>query len=220
MKYNVGCEVELIRHGVPQGSVLGPLFFLLYINDLPKSIKDNAEVVLFADDTSTIVISPNLVIFENTVNEVFHDINRWFTNNLLSLNVDKTQFMQFVKKTSSLIDLNIFHGNKKINNVHNTKFLGLKLDNTFSWKIHIDTVVLKLSSACYVIRTVKPLLPRESLKMVYCSYFHSIMTYGLVFWRNSCHSNIIFRLQKKAVRIIMGIRDGESCRKYFRELKI
>jgi hypothetical protein len=128
--------------------------------------------------------------------------------------------MPFVTKTSSLIYLNIFHGHKKIHNVHNTKFLELTLNNTFSWKIHIDTVILKLSSACYAIRTVKPLLSWESLKMVYCSYFHSIMTYGLVFWGNSCHSSIIFRLQKKAVRIIMGITDRESCRKYFRELKI
>jgi hypothetical protein len=108
-------------------------------------MKDDAVVVLFADDTSIIVNSPNPIIFENTVNKVFHDINRWFTNNLLSLNVDKTQFMQFVTKTCSLIDLNIFHGNKKINNVHNTKFLGLTLDNTFSWKIYVDTVVLKFS---------------------------------------------------------------------------
>jgi hypothetical protein len=84
----------------------------------------------------------------------------------------------------------------------------------------IDTVVLELSSACYAIRTVKPLLSQESLKMVYCSYFHSIMTYGLEFWGNLWHSNIIFRLQKKVVRIIMRIRDRESCRKYFRELKM
>jgi hypothetical protein len=62
-----------------------------YINDLPKSIKDNVEVVLFAGDTSIIVNSPNPIIFENTVNKVFHDINRWFTINLLLLNVDKTQ---------------------------------------------------------------------------------------------------------------------------------
>jgi hypothetical protein len=90
-------------------------FFLVYINDLPKSVKDNAEVVLFADDTCIIVNSSNPIIFENTANKVFHYINMWFTINLVSLNVDETQFMQFVTKTSSLIDLNIFHGNKKNN---------------------------------------------------------------------------------------------------------
>jgi hypothetical protein len=102
----------LVRHGVPQGSVLGPLLFLLYINNLPKSIKDNAEAVLFADDTSIIVKSLNPIIFENTVNKVFQGINGWFTVNLLSLNVDKTQFMQFVTKINSLLDLNIIHGDK------------------------------------------------------------------------------------------------------------
>jgi hypothetical protein len=94
------------------------------------------------------------------------------------------------------------------------------LDNTFSWKIHIDTAVTKLSSACYMIRTIKPFLSQESLKMLYCSYFHSIITYGLIFWGHFCYSSIIFKIQKKAIRIIMGIRDRDSCRKHFRELKI
>jgi hypothetical protein len=63
----------------------------------------------------------------------------------------------------------------------NTKFLGLTLDNTFAWKAHIDTVVPKLNSACFAIRGIKPFLSQESLKMLYYSYFHSIVTYGLVF---------------------------------------
>jgi hypothetical protein len=146
-KNSQGSNWGLIRHGVPQGSILGSLLFLLYIHDLPKSIKDNAKVVLFADDTSIFINSPNQTEFEITVNKVFQDITR-FTSNLLSLNVDKTHFMQFVTKTSSLLDLNIFRGNKKIVNAHNTKFLGLILDNIFSWKVHIDTVVPKLSFAC------------------------------------------------------------------------
>jgi hypothetical protein len=155
-KNSQGSNWELIRHGVPQGSILGPLLFLLYINDLPKSIKDNAKVVLFADDTSININSPNQTEFENTVNKVFQDITSWFTSNLLSLNVDKTHFMQFVTKTSSLLDLNIFQGNKKIVNIQYTKFLGLILDNTFSWKVHIDSLVPKLSSACYMIGILKP----------------------------------------------------------------
>jgi hypothetical protein len=137
----------IIRHGIPQGSILGPLLFLLSINELPKSINDGAEMVLFADYTSIIVASPIRTEVKNNVIKVFQDINRWFTANLLSLNVEKTQFMQFVTKNNSLLDYNIMHSNKKIVNIHNTKFLGLILDNALSWKIHIDTFVPKLSSA-------------------------------------------------------------------------
>jgi hypothetical protein len=218
--FNSNSKWELVRHGVPQGSVLGPLLFLLYINDLPKAINDNVKMVLFADDTSIIITSPNPTDFNNKVNKVLQDINVWFATNLLSLNLEKTQFMQFITKSNSLIDINIMLGNKKIVNVHNTKFLGLILDNALSWKMHIDTIVPKLSSACYAIRIVKSFLTQETLKIVYYSYFHSIIIYGIIFWGNSSHSNIIFRLQKRAVRFIKGIRSRDSCRKYFKELKI
>ena len=89
--------------------------------------------------------------------------------------------------------------NKKIANTCTTKFLGLTLENMLSWKTHIDTNVPKLSSATFVIRTVKPFLSQVSLKMIYYSYFHSIMTYGIIFWGNSYCSKTIFRLQKKSL---------------------
>jgi hypothetical protein len=95
------------------------------------------------DDTGIIVTNINPINFKSSVNEVFQDINRLITTNLLSLNVNKTQF---IIKTSSLINLNAIHGNKKIVNARDTKFFGLTLNNTFSWKTHVGTVVLKLSS--------------------------------------------------------------------------
>jgi hypothetical protein len=128
--------------------------------------------------------------------------------------------MQFVTKTSSLIDLRVVYKNKEMANTSNTKFLWLTLDNTFSWQNHIDTVVPKLSSACFTVRAVKPFLSQESMKMAYFSYFHSIMTYRLVFWGNSYHSNTVFKLQKRIIKIMVGIRNRDSCRKYFRKLKI
>jgi hypothetical protein len=119
--------------------------------------------------------------------------------------------MQFVTKTSSLKDLHVMCKNKEIANTCNTKFLGLTLDNIFSWKSHVDAIVPRLSSACFAVRAVKPFLSQESLKIVYFSYFHSIMTYGLVLWGNSYHSNTVFKLQKRIIRIMVGIRDRESC---------
>jgi hypothetical protein len=112
------------------------------------------------------------------------------------------------------------YGNNKIANVYNTKFLGLTLENTLTWKTRIDTIIPKLSSASFALRVVKPFLSQDSLKMVYYSYFHSIMTDGLIFWGNFHYSNIIFRLQNRIIRIIVGIRDRDSCREHFKKIKI
>jgi len=113
-----------------------------------------------------IITNPNPLNFEKSVNKIIQDINEWFNTNLLSLNLDKTHFITFVTKNSSSIDFNITHGNKKIANVYNTKFLGLTLDNTLSWITHIETIILKLISASFALRVVKPFLSLDSLKMV------------------------------------------------------
>ena len=99
-----------------------------------------------------------LQILEKSVNKIIQDINEWFNTDLLSLKLDKTHVIQFVTKNSSSIDFNITHRNKKIANVYNTKFLGLTLDNTLSWRTHIDTILPKLCSAGFAMTVVKPFL--------------------------------------------------------------
>jgi hypothetical protein len=117
---NSNSEWKEIRHGVPQGSILGPLLFLLYVNDLPEIVKDNAEVVPYVDDTSIIITSLNPTDFTNSANKILQDINKWFTSNLLPLNSDKPQYLQFVTKTSPLLDLHILYKNKEVANTCNT----------------------------------------------------------------------------------------------------
>jgi len=209
-----------VTRGVPQGSILGPLLFLLYINDLPQITNLNSKFVLFADDTSVIITNPDPLNFRTNLNKMTNGIHKWFKTNLLSLNLDKTHYIQFITKNSSTNDFDIMLGSKKITMVNSTKFLGLTLDSALSWRPHIDTIAPKLSSASFALRCVKPLLSLQSLRMVYFSYFHSLLTYGIIFRGNSRHSHTIFRLQKRVIRIITGIRNKDSCREQFRTLKI
>ena len=91
---------------------------------------------------------------------------------------------------------------------------------TLSWRHHINLVTKKLSTICYLIRNIKPCLSISILKMVYHSLFHSIMSYGIIFWGNSPHSSIIFKMQERVIRAMMWCGYRESCRKLFVELKI
>jgi hypothetical protein len=128
--------------------------------------------------------------------------------------------MHFTTKNNSVINLDITCVNEIITNISNFKFLGLEINSTLTWKNHIDMIVPKLSKACYAISTMKPFVSLAILRMIYYTYFHSNMNYGIIFWGNSSGSTTIFKLQKRIIRIMMGARPRDSCRKYFRNLKI
>jgi hypothetical protein len=137
---------------------LAPCFFLLYVNDLPNIISDISNPVLYADDTTLIITNSDSQMFEKDINAAILQLNRWFSSNLLLLNLEKTYFLQFLTKNTHATDLHISYENRKISSVHSTKFLGLVIDNNLSWHCHIDQIIPKLNKASYVIRTLKPLL--------------------------------------------------------------
>ena len=143
-------------------------------------------------------------------NIVFEQLVKWFKSNSLFLNFDNTYFIQFTIKNICTSYIQIIYEDKQINIVNETKFLGLFVNNNLSWKTHIESIRSKLSWACYAMRSVKPYVTINTLKMIYYSYFHFVMTYGLLFWRNSPDSIKIFRLQKRIIRIIMGCRSRDS----------
>ena len=187
---------------------------------MPKVVEPTAIPIMFADDTSILMKSLNNTHLESELNIVMSRINKWFQDNLITLNLEKTYFIQFSNKNPNNQDILINIEKKNITTVNEIKFLGLKIDSKLSWKRHIDYIIPKLNSACYCMRAVKPFVLHNTLKIIYYSYFHSIMTYGLIFWGSSTESNKIFRLQKKIIRIMMGYKRNQSRRELFHKLGI
>jgi hypothetical protein len=155
--FNKYSDWKPIHHGVPQGSILD------------------------ADDTSIIILDKDSLKFKTKVHTVFDKINNWFQTNLLTLNFDKTNFLQFLTKNSHELDVHVSYENRQIVNIYNIKFLRLSMDSSLSWKNHIDHLIYKLNKSCYVLRSIKSILSLESIKMVYFSYVHSLLTYGIIF---------------------------------------
>ena len=183
-----------IKHSIPQSSACGPLFFLIYINDLPNIIADPSKLVLFADYTSIIIANPSPSKFKEDINNIIDNINDLFRGNSLSLNFYKTYFLQFRLNNSHEINIKISCDNKLIKETKSTKFLGLDIDSSLYWKNHIDHMMFKLDTACYAIRYVKHFMSQDAQRTIYFSHFHSILSYGLIFWGNSAYSSNVFKI--------------------------
>ena len=190
--------------GVPQGSILGPILFLVYMNDLPANLT-NCCTILFADDTTII----NSELNEETLCER-HRLNmaeaeRWFGCNGLKLNTEKTQRIQFMPRPGASSSV---------------KLLGVLVDSGLRWKEHINFLAGKLNASIYQIRKTAEILNDEAARMLYFATFQSTVSYSIVLWGNSSGWRRVFILQKKAVRILGGAHYREHCKPYFKKLKI
>jgi hypothetical protein len=196
------------------------LLFQEYINDLPTVTAKNAKLVLYADVTSFVVTNPSPTEFARKLNKIFDDVNEWFRNNLLFLNLNKAKYTQFQTKNSQELELNITSMNNQITNSRNTKFLGSNIVETLSWKSHINQILLRLSLACCAIKVITPLMSAGTLKMICYSCVHSIITYSVIFWENSPLNTVIFKIQKRIIQIMTKSKSGDSCRRLFKRLDI
>ncbi len=180
---DVNSEQHSITCGVPQGSVLGPLLFILYTNDLPNSLKFSKSI-LFADDTTVYISSENIVDLVSSLEMDLTALTDWFYANKLSLNVSKTNFLIFCPKnrqlTRNITEMKL--SGKTIQRVNCAKFLGIFLDGDLQWEDHIKHVSRKLSSGAYALNSVKKTLSRSNLRQLYSSLIHSHMSYGLLLW--------------------------------------
>ena len=132
----------------------------------------------------------------------------------------KTNIMKFTPNTRQNETFQIIYHNKILTGTNNTNFLGLELDKNVNWKKHIQKILPKLSSACYLIRKTYPSCNLNTLRMIYFAYFHSATEYGIIFWGNSVESKRIFLQQKRILRNMSGSPSGATCRTLFCELKI
>ena len=203
-------DFKEINCGVPQGSILGPLLFLLYINDIYNS-SENLKFVLFADDTNLFYSHHDVHTLFNTVNQELKQLEDWFKANRLSLNVDKTKYTLF-HKTSQADNLplklpNLTINGKIINRENSIKFLGVVLDQHISWNEHIRIVENKISKNIGLLCKAKYLLDLHSLKSIYYTFIHSYINYANIVWGSTFHSKIknIHRKQKLAGRIICNV---------------
>lgn len=206
-----------VLYGVPQGSVLGPPLFLIYINDLPKVSQH--PMILFADDSTAIFTGQNMDTFENTINSTLHNIINWLTVNNLIINLEKTKLVNFGRNNKN-ININIHHNGTKIEQVSCVKFLGLWIDNDLTWQTHIDTVCNKLNQYSYALYKLSKIVDQSVLLTAYHAYVSSTLRYAVIYWGNATNRDLVFKAQKRCIRAIAGIRVPDSCEPHFKEFKI
>lgn len=212
---------SLIKLGVPQGSILGPFLFLIYVNDLPYVIQRQTsnEVVLFADDTSLLFKTKRGSSDLSAVNYALGLISNWFAVNNLVLNPSKTKCIKFTLPNVNQAQTHVTMGTK-IDTIEYTKFLGIVLDSKLQWGPHVYALGNRLSSAVYAIREVRKLTDVATARLVYFAYFHSLMSYGILLWGAGADISVIFILQKRAIRAIYNLKSRDSLRDLFNKINI
>lgn len=208
--------------GVPQGSTLGPLLFLLYINDLPNALSDVTPII-FADDTSLFMGGTDVNAMVENFNSQLSRVHVWLRANRLNLNLTKTHSMLF--SLNSQIHSGPLHltvDGALVERVSSTKYLGVLIDDHLTWALHINNISCKLSKSIGILNRVKHFLNRETMLMLYYAFIFPYLTYCFLVWGKAAYVHLqkLTVLQKRAVRVITMSHFMAHTDPLYKELKI
>ena len=220
--HNTQSNYADISCGVPQGSILGPLLFLIYINDMAYVSKQLFSV-LFADDTNIFDTNSDLKSLIDNVNIELEKNVTWLNANKLSLNVEKTHYMLFRNKGRIIENtLKVYMNSQEISEVETTKFLGIIIDNRLNWKHHIDSICNKVSKNIGIILIARRVFNKSTLLSLYYSFIYPYLIYCIHVWGSAYETHLrkLKILQKKVIRIISGVPPRSHTDPLFSDLKI
>ena len=218
----VNSSLRPISCGVAQGSKLGPLLFLLYINDLPNAI--NSTPRLFADDTCLLLANSSKLSLLSNMNSELTKLNLWCNNNYLTINPSKSSALIIPPKQENpcTVDPTLHLNNKPIAILNESKYLGIIIDNKLNFKSHIKSIEHKLARAVGIMSKIKYILPRSAKLKLYYSLVHQHLLYGLPVWGSTFPSNQskLCTYQNKAVKIIGGGKFKDHATPYYHQFNI
>lgn len=210
-----------VKSGVPQGSILGPLLFILYVNDIQSALPEIKKLTLYADDTTLLFSDSNMERLEVDSNVGCNSVVQYFNEISLNINPSKCEMIDFSLRPV-YIEPKVYVDDSHIANVVSVSLLGLRLDSKLLWNDHVDKIVSDLSKGLFVLRFIVKYVPATTARTVYFSLMYSHITYGIELWGSTAdtHFQKIFKLQKQAVRYLAKLGYNDSCRQSFKNLSL